>query len=94
MKEEFVEFARYCGASLGCKAIAYYLVPSLILRLTFYDEVSFTYLFYAISLLAAGNFFVQLFLCPRYKGQVKFFALHTYRPSSSPSARSSVSPSV
>lgn len=70
MRDEFVDFAKYCGASLTCKIVAYYIVPSVVLGLTFYDEVSYTYLFYAITLFSAGNFLVQLFFGPRYKGQV------------------------
>ncbi len=69
MKEELIEFAKYYSGSVLGKLLALYVLPSLVLGLRLHDEVSFTYLKWAIPLLNAFNVINQFLFGTRYKRQ-------------------------
>lgn len=70
MKEELVEFFKYYSASLLNKVVSFYIVPHLILGLTYYDQTYFYYLQCAFTFYFAFNFANQAFFSPKYKGKV------------------------
>jgi len=69
LKDEYSGIGKYYAISLAGKFLAFYILPSLILGLDYYDLTSFTYLKVSLCCLCVLNFVNQILFSARYKGQ-------------------------
>ncbi len=63
-------FLKYYAFSAAGKVVSLYVIPSLLLRLTYYDTVSFTYWEVAIVLMLICNGMGQLLFSTKFKCKV------------------------
>ena len=70
MAEEIAAFIKYTGFCFAGKALSYYLIPSVILQLTYADNVLYKYPAVAFIGIWISNLVLQIIFSNRYRSNV------------------------